>query len=45
MAYYLVRAKPKAERLPELAEQLQQNAFVNLRPFGQAVSYGLNNAR
>ena len=45
MAYYLVRAKPKAERLPKLAEQLQQNAFVNLRPFGQAVSHGLNHAR
>jgi len=45
MAYYLVRAKPKAERLPELAEKLQENAFINLRPFGQAVSHGLNHAR
>jgi len=45
MAYYLVRATPKADRLPELAEKLQQNAFVNLRPFGPAVSHGLNNAR
>jgi hypothetical protein len=45
MAYYLVRATPKPDRLPELAEKLQQNAFVNLRPFGPAVSHGLNNAR
>jgi hypothetical protein len=45
MAYYLVRATPKADRLPELAEKLRQNAFVNLRPFGSAVSHGLNNAR
>ena len=45
MAYYLVRAKPKAEHLPKLAKQLRQNAFINLRPFGQAVSHGLNNAR
>jgi hypothetical protein len=45
MAYYLVRATPKTDRLPELAEKLQQNAFVNLRPFGPAVSHGLTNAR
>jgi hypothetical protein len=45
MAYYLVRAKPKAEHLAELAEKLRQNAFVDLRPFGQAVTLGLNGAR
>lgn len=45
MAYYLVRATPKADRLPELAEKLRQNAFLTLRPFGPAVSHGLNNAR
>lgn len=45
MAYYLVRATPKADRLPELAEKLRQKAFLNLRPFGPAVSHGLNNAR
>ena len=45
MAYYLVRAKPKPERLPELHEQLQANAFISLRPFGKALTYSLNNAR
>ena len=45
MAYYLVRATPKADRLAELAGKLRQNAFVNLHPFGPAVSHGLNNAR
>ncbi len=45
MAYYLVRATPKTERLAELAEKLQHNAFLHLRPFGQAVSKGLNGAR
>ena len=34
MAYYLVRAKPKAERLLELQEQLQQ--AIGLLPFGKA---------
>lgn len=45
MAYYLVRAKPKIEFLPELSEKLQQQAFVKLRPFGEALSQGLNGAR
>lgn len=45
MAYYLVRATPKLDRLPELAEKLRQNAFIDLHPFGKAVSHGLNNAR
>ena len=45
MAYYLVCATPKPDRLPKLAEKLRQNAFVSLRPFGPAVSHGLSNAR
>jgi len=45
MAYYLVRAKPKPERLGELSRQLKQNAFVGLRPFGKALTYSLENAR
>ena len=45
MAYYLVRAKPKPERLWELSRQLQHNAFVGLRPFGKALTYSLENAR
>lgn len=45
MAYYLVRAKPKADPLAELGEELGRQAFLDLRPFGQALSYGLNNAR
>ena len=31
MAYYLVRAKPKRDRLGELEKLLRQNAFVGLR--------------
>ena len=45
MAYYLVRAKPKPERLRELRRQLEQNAFVSLRPFGKALTHSLENAR
>lgn len=45
MAHYIVRAKPKPERLAELHKQLQQNAFISLRPFGKALTYSLNNAR
>ncbi len=45
MAYYLVRAQPKAEHLAELGQLLAQGAFQNLRPFGEALSTGLNNAR
>src|SRR5215813_8925418 len=45
MAYYLVRAKPKAERLRELSLQLQRKAFVGLRPFGNALTHSLENAR
>jgi len=45
MAYYLVRAKPKFERLGELSRQLQRKAFVGLRPFGKALTHSLENAR
>ncbi|MFQ5847432.1 MAG: hypothetical protein ACE5IQ_07105 [Candidatus Methylomirabilales bacterium] len=45
MAYYLVWAKAKLERLPELETLLAQKAFEGLRPFGQALSAGLGGAR
>ena len=45
MAYYLVTARPKPERLDELAAELEREAFRTLRPFGQALTYGLRNAR
>lgn len=45
VAHYLVRAKPKPERLAELHTQLEENAFVNLRPFGKALTYSLTEAR
>jgi hypothetical protein len=45
MAYYLVRAKPKPERLGELQERLQKDSFVGLRPFGNALTHSLKEAR
>jgi hypothetical protein len=45
MAYYLVRAKPKAERLGELHDRLQKDLFIGLRPFGEALTYSLKQAR
>jgi hypothetical protein len=45
MAYYLVRAKPKPERLGELQNRLQEDAFIDLRPFGKALTRSLKEAR
>jgi hypothetical protein len=45
MAYYLVRAKPKPERLAELHSRIEENAFVDLRPFGKTLMYSLIEAR
>ncbi|MBI3443725.1 hypothetical protein HY008_03565 [Candidatus Woesebacteria bacterium] len=45
MAFYLVRAKPKKDFLPKLSGLLKQNAFVDIQPFGHAITKGLENAR
>ncbi len=45
MAHYLVKARPKKEDLDELFRKLEKNAFLDLRPFGKALTYGLRNAR
>jgi len=45
VAHYLVRAKPKEERLPDLRVQLDRKAFVELRPFGRALTRSLEGAR
>ena len=45
MAYYLVTAKPKSGRLPDLLKNLQQKAYVAMRPFGKALTYSLHHAR
>ena len=45
MAYYLVRARPNEDRLPELRVQLDRKAFQDLRPFGRALTRSLEGAR
>jgi hypothetical protein len=45
MAYYLVTASPREELLEELRDQLGRNAFLNLQPFGRALSSSLRRAR
>jgi hypothetical protein len=45
MAYYLVRANLREELRDELAERLQAKAFANMRPFGEALTMGLEGAR
>jgi hypothetical protein len=45
MAYYLVRARPKLDKLGELEKLLIERAFEGLRPFGEALSAGLAGAR
>ena len=43
MTLYLVRAKPK-NNLPELRKELELGNILKLRPFGQTLHYGLQNA-
>lgn len=45
MAYYLVRADPHTDRLPELHDRLSNDEFESLRPFGPALTVALRGAR
>ena len=45
MAYYLVEAAAKEDRLQELAERLEKDEFVSMRPFGTSVTFSLRGAR
>lgn len=45
MAYYLVSARPLVERLDELQAKLTEHAFVDLKPFGRALTASLEAAR
>jgi hypothetical protein len=45
MAYYLVRANLRQELHDELAEKLAAKAFIKMRPFGEALTMGLEGAR
>lgn len=45
MAYYLVKAKYQTDLLAELRKRLDSGEIQKMRPFGQALQYGLDNAR
>ena len=45
MAFYLVTATPKSDKLDELGDRLAGGAFVGLRPFGRTLSNSLKGAR
>jgi len=45
MAYYLVEAAAKEERLPELGNRLEKEEFLSMRPFGPSVTFSLRGAR
>jgi hypothetical protein len=45
MAHYLVTARPNPGRLPKLRSELERDAFINLNPFGHALTASLSNAR
>lgn len=45
MAFYLVHAKVKKDRIKELRSALAQNAFADLKPFGRSITKGLLGVR
>ena len=45
MAYYLVTAKPQKSLLAKLRARLNTDEIRVMKPFGQALQYGLDNAR
>ncbi len=45
MAYYLVRARPRADRMDELRRRLAGGEFATFRPFGHALTRALKGAR
>jgi len=45
VAYYLVRARSKPSLLGELRARLDRDDLRPLRPFGEAITVGLNGAR
>ncbi len=45
MAFYLVKARPLASRMPDLEAKLARDEFRRLRPFGPTLTHSLRNAR
>jgi hypothetical protein len=45
MAYYLVSARPRPDRMFDLETKLSERAFMELEPFGRSLSASLEGAR
>jgi hypothetical protein len=45
MAFYLVKAKPRKERLESLHGELNSGKISKMRPFGKSLQFSLENAR
>jgi hypothetical protein len=45
MAHYLVRARPRQDKLDQLEAQLRADAYIDLQPFGRALTRALRGAR
>jgi hypothetical protein len=45
MAYYLVHARPFPDRMFDLETRLSEGAFLDLQPFGRALTASLEGAR
>ena len=45
MTLYMVRARPKGELLADLKKELNSGKISKIRPFGEELQHGLENAR
>lgn len=45
MTIYVVKAKPKEELLADLKQDISSGKIARLRPFGEELQHGLENAR
>ncbi len=45
LARYLVKARPKKEKLEELRKRVDAGEISRMQPFGRALDYSLRNAR
>ena len=45
MAYYLVSARPRSDRMFDLETKLSERAFTELEPFGRSLTASLEGAR
>jgi hypothetical protein len=44
MTLYMVRARPKGELLADLKKELNSGKISKIRPFGEEMQHGLENA-